>query len=69
MAAGVVTRPRDGVKILGDGELKAKLAFEVAAASKSGGRGDREAPAAPSSFSRGETPAPVSAKRLRPLSH
>lgn len=35
LAAGVVTKPRDGVKILGQGELKAKLAFEVAAASKS----------------------------------
>ena len=35
LAAGVVTRPRDGVKILGQGELKAKLAFEVSAASKS----------------------------------
>jgi len=35
MRAGVVTRPRDGVKILGSGELKAKANFEVAAASKS----------------------------------
>jgi len=35
LAAGVVTKPRDGVKILGQGALKAKLAFEVAAASKS----------------------------------
>ncbi|KAF0213289.1 MAG: rplO [Methylocystaceae bacterium] len=35
LAAGVVTRPRDGVKILGQGELKTKLAFEVSAASKS----------------------------------
>ncbi|MFO1104069.1 MAG: 50S ribosomal protein L15 [Methylocystis sp.] len=35
LAAGVVAKPRDGVKILGQGELKAKLAFEVAAASKS----------------------------------
>ena len=36
VAAGVITRKaRDGVKILGVGELKAKLAFEVAAASKS----------------------------------
>lgn len=34
LAAGVVSKPRDGVKILGQGELKAKLAFEVAAASK-----------------------------------
>ena len=35
VAAGVCAKPRDGVKILGVGELKAKLAFEVAAASKS----------------------------------
>ena len=34
LAAGVVTKPRDGVKLLGQGEIKAKLAFEVAAASK-----------------------------------
>jgi large subunit ribosomal protein L15 len=33
--AGVVSKARDGVKILGKGDLKAKLAFEVAAASKS----------------------------------
>ena len=31
----MVSKPRDGVKILGVGELKAKLAFEVAGASKS----------------------------------
>jgi large subunit ribosomal protein L15 len=35
LAAGVVSKPRDGVKVLGNGELKAKLTFEVAAASKS----------------------------------
>ncbi|MGO8738552.1 50S ribosomal protein L15 [Rhodoblastus sp.] len=35
VGAGVVSKPRDGVKILGNGELKAKLTFEVAAASKS----------------------------------
>ncbi|MBL8590427.1 MAG: 50S ribosomal protein L15 [Methylobacteriaceae bacterium] len=35
VAAGVLSKPRDGVKILGRGELKAKLAFEVAGASKS----------------------------------
>jgi len=35
IAAGVVSKARDGVKILGQGEIKAKLAFEVAAASKS----------------------------------
>ncbi len=34
IAAGVIAKPRDGVKILGNGEIKAKLAFEVAAASK-----------------------------------
>jgi large subunit ribosomal protein L15 len=32
--AGVVRRARDGVRLLGDGELKAKLSFEVAGASK-----------------------------------
>ncbi|MCZ8102506.1 MAG: 50S ribosomal protein L15 [Burkholderiales bacterium] len=35
VAAGVVSKPRDGVKILGNGELKAKLTFQVAGASKS----------------------------------
>ena len=35
IAAGLITKARDGVKILGQGEIKAKLAFEVAAASKS----------------------------------
>lgn len=35
IAAGVVSKPRDGVKILGQGELTAKLAFEVAGASRS----------------------------------
>ena len=34
-AAGVIRRPRDGVRILADGELKAKLTLEVAGASKS----------------------------------
>ena len=33
--AGVCSKPRDGVKILGTGALTARLAFEVAAASKS----------------------------------
>jgi large subunit ribosomal protein L15 len=32
---GLCAKPRDGVKILGMGELTAKLAFQVAAASKS----------------------------------
>ena len=35
IAAGVCSKPRDGVKILGNGELKTKLVFEVAGASKS----------------------------------
>jgi large subunit ribosomal protein L15 len=35
IASGVCSKPRDGVKILGVGELKAKLTFEVASASKS----------------------------------
>ena len=34
IAAGVCSKPRDGVKILGVGELTAKLTFEVASASK-----------------------------------
>jgi large subunit ribosomal protein L15 len=34
VAAGVCSRARDGVKILGQGELKAKIALEVAGASK-----------------------------------
>ncbi len=35
IAAGVVARARDGVKILGKGEIKAKADFEVYGASKS----------------------------------
>jgi large subunit ribosomal protein L15 len=35
IGAGVCAKPRDGVKILGKGALASKLAFEVAAASKS----------------------------------
>jgi large subunit ribosomal protein L15 len=35
VTAGVLSKPRDGVKVLGTGELKARLAFEVAGASKS----------------------------------
>ena len=35
VAAGVVSKPRDGVRILGNGELTAKLVFEVAGASRS----------------------------------
>jgi len=33
-AAGVIRREKDGVRVLADGELKAKIAFEVAGASK-----------------------------------
>jgi large subunit ribosomal protein L15 len=32
--SGIVRRPKDGIKLLGSGELKAKVAFSVAAASK-----------------------------------
>lgn len=35
IAAGLCSKPRDGVKILGMGEIGAALVFEVAAASKS----------------------------------
>ena len=35
LAAGLCTKRRDGVKILGMGEIKTALAFDVAAASKS----------------------------------
>ena len=35
VAAGVLSKPRDGVKILGVGELTAKLSFEVDGASAS----------------------------------
>ncbi|MEI9917038.1 MAG: 50S ribosomal protein L15 [Methylovirgula sp.] len=35
VTAGVVSKPRDGVRILGVGEISAKLVFEVAGASKS----------------------------------
>ncbi|SCB42174.1 50S ribosomal protein L15 [Rhizobium multihospitium] len=34
-AAGVIRRVKDGVRVLSDGELKAKLVLEVAGASKS----------------------------------
>ena len=33
-AAGVIRRPKDGVRVLADGELTAKVALEVAGASK-----------------------------------
>ena len=32
--AGLLRRAKDGVRLLGDGELKAKLAFDIAGASK-----------------------------------
>ncbi|PHP65011.1 50S ribosomal protein L15 [Zhengella mangrovi] len=35
VAAGVIRRAKDGVRILGDGDLSAKLTIEVAGASKS----------------------------------
>jgi len=33
--AGVIRRAKDGVRLLSDGEIKAKLAFDIAGASKS----------------------------------
>ena len=33
--AGIISRARDGVKLLGNGEIKAKVAFDVAGASRS----------------------------------
>ncbi len=33
--AGILRRPKDGVRLLGDGEIKTKLSFEIAGASKS----------------------------------
>jgi large subunit ribosomal protein L15 len=35
VAAGVIRRPRDGVRLLGSGELKAKIQIEVAGATES----------------------------------
>lgn len=32
--AGIISRPRDGVRLLADGELKSKVSFELAGASK-----------------------------------
>ena len=40
--AGMLRREKDGVRLLGDGELKAKVAFAVAGASKSAVGGGRE---------------------------
>ena len=40
--AGVIRRAKDGVRLLGRGELKAKLTIEVHGASKSADRGGRE---------------------------
>ena len=35
IAAGVVRRAKDGIKLLGSGEITAKLSFDIAAASRS----------------------------------
>jgi large subunit ribosomal protein L15 len=35
VGAGLLRRAKDGVRILGDGEIKAKIAFDVAGASRS----------------------------------
>ena len=42
VAAGVLRRAGDGVRLLAKGELKAKLTIEVAGASQGGDRGGRE---------------------------
>ena len=34
VAAGIVRRAKDGVRLLGDGDIKTKIAFEIAGASK-----------------------------------
>jgi large subunit ribosomal protein L15 len=34
-AAGVIRRPKDGIRLLGDGDISAKVTIEVAGASKS----------------------------------
>ncbi len=55
VAAGVVRRVKDGVRLLGTGELKAKVSFKVAGASKAaieavekaGGKVEIDAPAKP----------------------
>ena len=41
-AAGLARGGKDGVRLLGKGELKAKLAFKVAGVSAGRARGDRE---------------------------
>jgi hypothetical protein len=38
----VIRRVKDGVRVLADGELKAKVTLEVAGASKHGDREDRK---------------------------
>jgi large subunit ribosomal protein L15 len=42
-AAGLIRRPKDGVRLLGHGELKSKLAFEVTGASGSAIKAKRRA--------------------------
>ncbi len=51
IAAGVITKARDGVKLLGNGELKAKLAFEVSRPRPSRRRRPSRRPAVRSSCS------------------
>ena len=56
MKAGVVTRPRDGVKILGSGELKAKATFRSRGGVEERGGGDREGRRQPQDAARGGRP-------------
>jgi large subunit ribosomal protein L15 len=59
--AGVVTRRRDGVKILGVGELTTKASFEVEAASKSAAAAIEKAGGSLKTLRQQETPAAPSA--------
>ena len=54
----MVTRQRDGVKILGVGELTTKATFEVAAASKSAAAAIEKAGGSLKTLRQEETPAP-----------
>ncbi len=61
-AAGLIKKPRDGVRLLGKGELKAKLTIQVAGASKAavaaveklGGKVELTPPPAPEKETRGK---------------
>ena len=63
--AGVIRRAKDGVRLLADGELKAKLTFEVAGASKAAVETIRR-PGARSSCLRRQPPSRASPTKRRP---